>query len=72
MVSITTRDLDDEVPRRLRARAAEHDLSMREEVPEILRQVVRQEKLPRSLAAAIRARGSPLGGVDLITPWAAE
>lgn len=37
MASITIRNLDDEVKRRLRVRAAEHGRSMEEEAREILR-----------------------------------
>lgn len=68
MASITIRNLDDEVKRRLRVRAAEHGRSMEEEAREILRQVVGQEKPARNLAAAIRARVAPLGGVELDLP----
>lgn len=65
MASITIRNLEDEVKRRLRVRAAEHVRSMEEEAREILRQVVGQEKPAHNLAAAIRARVAPLGGVEL-------
>jgi len=41
MASITIRNLDDDVKRRLRVRAAEHGRSMEEEARDILRQVVR-------------------------------
>ncbi len=68
MASITIRNLDDEVKRRLRIRAAEHGRSMKEEAREILRQVVGQEKAAHNLAAAIRARVAPLGGVELNLP----
>ena len=68
MASITIRNLDDEVKRRLRVRAAEHGRSMEEEAREILRQVVGQEKPAHNLAAAIRARVAPLGGVELDVP----
>lgn len=68
MASITIRSLDDEVKRRLRIRAAEHGRSMEEEVREILRQAVGREKPTHDLAAAIRARVAPLGGVDLDLP----
>lgn len=60
--------LDDEVKRRLRVRAAEHGRSMEEEAREILRQVVGQEKPAHNLAVAIRARVAPLGGVELDLP----
>ncbi|WP_210880206.1 FitA-like ribbon-helix-helix domain-containing protein [Roseovarius autotrophicus] len=68
MASITIRNLDDTVKRRLRVRAAEHGRSMEEEAREILRQVVGQEKPAHNLAAAIRARVAPLGGVELDLP----
>ena len=41
---------------------------MEEEAREILRQVVGQEKPAHNLAAAIRARVAPLGGVELDLP----
>ncbi|WP_372922202.1 FitA-like ribbon-helix-helix domain-containing protein [Roseovarius sp.] len=68
MASITIRNLDDEVKRRLRVRAAEHGRSMEEEAREILREVVGQEKPAHNLAAAIRARVAPLGGLELDLP----
>lgn len=68
VASITIRSLDDDVKRRLRIRAAEHGRSMEEEAREILRQVVGEVKPAHNLAAAIRARIAPLGGVDLDLP----
>ena len=65
MASITIRNLDDDVKRRLRVRAAEHGRSMEEEARDILRQVVGQPSAPRNLGHAIRARFSAVGGVDL-------
>ena len=54
MASITIRNLDDDVKRRLRIRAAEHGRSMEEEAREILRHVVGEAKPSHDLAAAIR------------------
>ncbi len=68
MASITIRNLDDDVKTRLRVRAAEHHRSMEEEARLILREAVQQKKTPRNLADAIRARITPLGGVDLELP----
>ena len=68
MASITIRNLDDDVKRRLRVRAAEHHRSMEEEARLILREAVEQKEAPRNLASAIRARIAPLGGVDLELP----
>lgn len=68
MASITIRNLDDALKQRLRVRAAEHGRSMEEEAREILREVVGDGPPPRDLAAAIRKRVAPLGGLDLDTP----
>jgi len=68
MASITIRNLDDDVKRRLRVRAAEHGRSMEEEARDILRQVVGQPSAPRNLAKVIHARFAALGGVDLELP----
>ncbi len=68
MANITIRNLDDALKRKLRIRAAEHGQSMEEEVREILRQAVGEASPPRDLAAAIRKRMAPLGGVDLDIP----
>jgi plasmid stability protein len=68
MASITIRNLEDDLKQRLRLRAAQHGRSMEEEVRGILRQALGQATAPRNLAAAIRARIEPLGGVDLDVP----
>lgn len=68
MASITIRNLDDGIKRQLRVRAAEHGRSMEEEAREILREVMGTAKPRANLAAAIRARIAPLGGVDLDLP----
>jgi plasmid stability protein len=68
MASITIRNLDDSIKRRLRIRAAEHGRSMEEEVRDILRQVVGEEPAALNLAASIRARVAPTGGADLDLP----
>ena len=68
MASITIRNLDDDVKRRLRVRAAEHGRSMEEEARDILRQVVGQPSVPKNLGHAIHARFAALGGVDLVMP----
>ncbi len=65
MASITIRNLDDTLKRRLRIRAAEHGRSMEEEARDILRKEVGGAAPPVNLAAAIRARIAPFGGVDL-------
>lgn len=68
MASITIRNLDDDVKRRLRIRAAEHGRSMAEEVRRILRKEVGKPAPPVNLAARIRSRVAPLGGIDLEIP----
>jgi plasmid stability protein len=65
MASITIRNLDDDVKRRLRVRAAEHGRSMEEEARDILRRVVGQPSSPKNLGQAINARFAAVGGIDL-------
>lgn len=66
MASITIRDLDNEVKRKLRLRAARHGRSMEEEARQILWTAVSGcARGEGSLYAAIRRRIEPLGGVDL-------
>lgn len=68
MATMTIRNLDDEVKRRLRIRAAEHNRSMEEEARTILRTALAVPAPARNLADAIRARFAPLGGVELDIP----
>lgn len=66
MASITIRNLDDETKERLRVRAAHRRRSMEEEARNILREALtRDEGSTRDLAAAIRDRFAPVGGVEL-------
>jgi plasmid stability protein len=63
---MTIRDLDDEVKKKLRVRAARNNRSMEEEARAILRAaVVSDTGRPKSLVRAIRARIEPLGGMDI-------
>lgn len=64
MASITIRNLDDDLKRRLRVRAAENGRSMEEEVREILRQALGPPSVPRNLGKSIHARFAELGGID--------
>ena len=64
MASITIRNLDDDIKRRLRVRAAEHGRSMEEEARDILRRVVGQPSAPKNLGQAIHARFAAVGGFD--------
>ena len=65
MASITIRNLDDDLKRRLRLRAAENGRSMEEEVREILRQAIGAPSATRNLGQSIHARFAALGGVEL-------
>ncbi|ALJ13413.1 MAG TPA: hypothetical protein VN047_19050 [Sphingopyxis sp.] len=66
MGSMTIRGIDDALKRRLRLQAAAHGRSMEEEVRDILRSALSTDDAPMgNLAAAIRARFAPLGGIEL-------
>jgi len=66
MSSITIENLDDELEARLRAQAAQHGRSMEDEARDVLRAALAREPSPIvNLAASIRARFAPLGGIDL-------
>lgn len=66
MSSITIRNLDDALKRRLRVRAAEHDRSMEEEARNILRFALFEEpQAADNLADAIRRLVEPHGGFEL-------
>jgi plasmid stability protein len=69
MASITIRNLDEAVKRKLRLRAAQRNRSMEEEARDILRTVLAQEPAQaENLADAIRRRVEPFGGVELPLP----
>ncbi len=68
MASITIRNLDEGVKRRLRVRAAENGRSMEEEARDILGRSVGEARPPKDLGRAIHARFVALGGVDLELP----
>ena len=69
MASITIRNLDNETKVRLRLRAARHQRSMEEEARTVLRQALATpDSNAPSLAATIRRRFQPLGGVELELP----
>ena len=68
MASITIRNLEDDLKRRLRVRAAEHGRSMEEEVRDILRQAVGEPSPPKNLGRVIHRRFAAIGGVDLELP----
>lgn len=68
MASITIRNLDERVKRRLRVRAASSGCSMEEEARRILRAVLEADAAPADLVASIRARVEPLEGIELTLP----
>jgi plasmid stability protein len=69
MASITIRNLDETVKRKLRLRAAQRNRSMEDEARDILRTALAQEPAQvGNLADAIRRRVEPLGGVELTLP----
>ena len=69
MASITVRNLDDGLKRRLRIRAAENGRSMEQEARDILRAALDEYAAPtRNLGTAIHELFRPFGGVDLEDP----
>ena len=66
MASITIRNLDEAVKRKLRLRAAQRNRSMEDEARDILRTALSQELAQAgNLADAIRRRVEPFGGCEL-------
>ncbi len=69
MAAISVRDLDEDVARRLKVRAARHGRSMEAEVRAILTDAVgAREDGQFNLALAVRERFGAIGGVDLELP----
>lgn len=68
VASITIRNLDEDVKKGLRMRAAGNGRSMEEEARLILREAVSTRADSRNLADIIGDRFAPLGGVDLELP----
>ena len=69
MASITIRNLDDDLERRLRIRASKNGCSMEQEVRDILRTALGEDTAPtRNLGTAIHELFKPFGGVELEIP----
>ena len=69
MASMTIRNLDDDLKRRLRMRAAAHGRSMEEEARDILRAALSEpSRESQNLAQAVMSRFVPVGGVELELP----
>ena len=71
MTSITVRNIEDDLKRRLRIRAAEHGHSMEEEARRILRSALGEDEAMARDAAPEKGLGTkvhelfaPIGGVD--------
>ena len=72
MVSITIRNLHDDLKRRLCIRAAEHGRSMEAEARDILRRAIGDAPKPRNLAHSIRSRVAARVGSSLISRLASR
>ena len=69
MASITVRNLDEGLKRRLRIRAAENGCSMEQEARDILKAALDEDAAPgRKLGTAIHELFKPFGGVELEIP----
>ena len=69
MASITIRNLDEGLKRRLRIRAAENGRSMEQEARDILRAALDEEAAPaKNLGTALHELFRPFGGVELDIP----
>jgi len=69
MSQMTIRNVDDDLKRLLRLRAANNGRSMEEEARQILRHALTSaEVAPRDLGASIHRRFAALGGVELVLP----
>jgi antitoxin FitA len=69
VASITIRNLDDALKRKLRLRAAHRNRSMEDEARDILRTALAREPATKgNLADAMRKRFEPFGGIELELP----
>lgn len=69
MASMTIRNIDETVKKRLRLRAAENGRSLEAEAREILSNGVASQPIGGdNLFDSIRRRFEPFGGVDLVLP----
>ncbi len=69
MASITVRNLDEGLKRRLRVRAAENGRSMEQEARDILRAALDEEAAPtKGLGTALHELFKPFGNVELDIP----
>jgi plasmid stability protein len=72
MATITIRNLDDSIKRRLRVQAASHNHSMEEEARIILKKAVQSTESSGGLGSRIHERFKELGGIDIPEAHRAE
>ena len=69
MASITVRNLEESIKRKLKVRAAENGRSMEQEAREILKsELNKSQEAPSDLAEVIHRRFARFGGVELKIP----
>jgi antitoxin FitA len=68
MADLGIRNIDEEVKRRLRVRAAHHGRSMEAEIRAILEEAVKRPADSESLLSALRDRFASFGRVELELP----
>jgi antitoxin FitA len=68
MAAVSIRNLDEDIKRRLRIRAAQHGRSMESEIRAILEEAVREPELSGGLFTVLLDRFGAIGGVELDLP----
>lgn len=68
MATLTIRNLDEDLKRKLRIRGAEHNRSMEAEARDILQKALRSSNAKTGMASMIREIIAPTGGIDLKLP----
>jgi antitoxin FitA len=68
MAAVSIRNLDEDIKRRLRVRAAQHGRSMEAEIRAILEEAVREPEHSGGLFTVLLDRFGAIGGVDLDLP----
>lgn len=68
MGAVSIRNLDEDIKRRLRLRAAQHGRSMEAEIRAILQEAVSEPERSGGLFATLMDRFGAIGGVDLDLP----
>ena len=68
MAAVSIRNLDEDIKRRLRIRAAQHGRSMEAEIRAILQEAVSEPEPSGGLFTTLMDRFGAIGGVDLELP----